>query len=251
MTIIIKVTIWNEFLHEKTDERVKAIYPNGIHNELAAYLEQFDDIEVKATTLDSENFGITDELLDNTDVLIWWSHMEQDKVPDEIARKVADRVLLGMGFIVLHSAHYSKPFRLLMGTTCSLRWREGDFERVWCVNPGHPIAKDIPACFELPNEEMYGEHFDIPQPDSVVFAGWFRGGELFRSGCCWNRGAGKVFYFQPGHETNPVYKNPNVLTIIKNTVYWATPCNKRTTLVRHHFDETTEQRYVKGLTETY
>jgi len=248
---MIKVTIWNEYLHERTDEVVKTIYPNGIHGELSAYLGQFDDIEVQTTTLDCESFGITDELLDNTDVLIWWSHMEQDKVPDEIARKVADRVLLGMGFIVLHSAHYSKPFRLLMGTTCSLRWREGDFERVWCVNPGHPIAKDIPACFELPNEEMYGEHFDIPQPDSVVFAGWFRGGELFRSGCCWNRGAGKVFYFQPGHETNPVYKNPYVLTIIKNAVHWAAPCNRKTILECHHFEETTEQRYAKGLTETY
>lgn len=249
--IMIRVTIWNEYVHEKTDEKVRAVYPNGIHSELAAYLGQFDDIEVQTTTLDSDSFGITDELLDNTDVLIWWSHLHQDKVPDEIARKVADRVLLGMGFIVLHSAHYSKPFRLLMGTTCSLRWREGDFERVWCVNPGHPIAKDIPACFELPNEEMYGEHFDIPQPDSLVFAGWFRGGELFRSGCCWNRGAGKVFYFQPGHETNPVYKNPHVLTVIKNAVHWAEPCNRRTTLECPHFDETTEQRYAKGLTESY
>lgn len=248
---MIRVTVWNENVHDRENQDVKNLYPMGIHGELAAYLQTLGDIQVRTATLEQPECGLTDEVLDNTDVMIWWAHMAHHLVSDEIAQKVVDRVLKGMGLIVLHSGHYSKPFRMLMGTSCSLRWRDGDFERVWCVNPGHPIAEGVPPCFELEIEEMYGEHFDIPQPDELVFAGWFRGGELFRSGCCWNRGAGKVFYFQPGHETNPTYKNPHVLKIIGNAVKWARPINWRAELGCHSYALTTEERYAQGLKEEY
>ena len=248
---MIRVTVWNENIHEKEMPEVLALYPHGLHGELAGYLNTVEGLQVRTATLDEPECGLTDEVLNDTDVLIWWGHAGHHLVPDELARKVADRVLLGMGLIVLHSGHMSKPFRLLMGTTCTLRWRDGDFERLWCVNPGHPIAEGLPPCFELETEEMYGEFFDIPQPDELVFAGWFRGGEVFRSGCCWHRGAGKVFYFQPGHETNRAFKNPYCLRVIGNAVRWAAPVNRRLTLECIHFDETTEQRYQAGLKETY
>ena len=243
---MIRVTVWNENIHDREVQEVKDLYPLGIHGTLAAYLNTLEGVEARTATLEQPECGLPDEVLNNTDVMIWWGHCGHHLVPDELARKVADRVLGGMGLIVLHSGHYSKPFRLLMGTTCSLRWRDGDFERMWCMNPGHPIAEGVPAWVELEKEEMYGEHFDIPNPDEIVFGGWFRGGELFRSGCCWHRGAGKVFYFQPGHETNPSYHNPHVLKIIGNAVKWAAPANWRTTLECFHTELTTEELSAAG-----
>ena len=180
-------------------------------------------MEVKTATLAQRRCGLSDEVLENTDVLIWWGHMAHDKVPDKLVEKIHKRVLGGMGLVVLHSGHHSKIFRSLMGTTCNLRWRDGDRERLWCINPSHPIAKGIPEKVEIPVEEMYGERFDIPAPDETVFLGWFKGGEVFRSGCCWYRGLGRVFYFQPGHEGNPTYHIPEIQQIIKNAVHWATP----------------------------
>lgn len=226
---MIRVTVWNENLHDSSDS-VKAVYPLSLHGTIAEFLKKSGDLEVRTATLDQPECGLPDEVLDNTDVLLWWGHMAHDKVPDELACKVQKHVLRGMGLIVMHSGHYSKPFRMLMGTTCSLRWRDGDYERVWCVNPGHPIAEGVPPCFELGTEEMYGEAFDIPQPDELVFAGWFRGGELFRSGCCWTRGAGHIFYFQPGHETNGAFHHPMVQKILTNAVHWAAPRNRRANL---------------------
>lgn len=249
---MIKVTIWNENIHEREMPEVIALYPKGIHGQIADYLAQNPEYQVRTATLDQEHNGLPDEILEDTDVLIWWGHCGHDQVPDELVSRIVDRVHLGMGFIALHSAHYSKPFRKLMGTTCSLRWRDDEFERVWCTDIGHPIAAGIPACFELTQEEMYGEFFDIPKPESVVFTGWFRGGEVFRSGCCWTRGAGKIFYFQPGHETNPSYQNPYVLQIISNAVKWAAPVNFRSTLGCFHYGATTtEERYAQGLKEEY
>lgn len=242
---MIHITVWNENVHDKEDF-VKNIYPLGLHGTIAAYLQKSEDFEIRTATLDQPECGLSDEVLDNTDVLFWWGHCAHDRVPDEIAKKVADRVLLGMGLIVLHSGHYSKPFRLLMGTTCSLRWKDDSFERIWCLNPGHPITAGIPACFDLAKEEMYGEFFDIPKPDELVFGGWFDSGEIFRSGCCWYRGAGKVFYFQPGHESYPSYQNPYVLKILENAARWAAPVRFRTTLDCMHKDETTNDIYRKG-----
>lgn len=222
---MINVLVWNEFRHEKEMENVKAIYPDGIHEYIANFLRS-DDINVKTAYMDMEDNGLSDEILDETDVLIYWAHCHHDKVSDEAAKRVQDHVLKGMGVIFLHSAHKSKPFMNLIGTTGNLKWRDDNKERIWCCKPSHPIAKGIPEQFVLDVEEMYGEPFDIPNPDDVVFIGWFDGGEVFRSGCTFTRGYGKMFYFQPGHETCPTYHNPTIQQIIKNAVEWAAPVTK-------------------------
>jgi trehalose utilization protein len=220
----IRVTVWNEFQHEKKKEAVKKLYPDGMHAAIAAHLNKQTGIQARTATLDEPDHGLNDETLNNTDVLVWWGHVAHGQVKDEIAAKVQARVLSGMGFIGLHSAHFSKPFKRLMGTNCSLKWREvGEKERLWVVAPAHPIAQGLGEYFEVPHEEMYGEYFDIPKPDELVFVSWFAGGEVFRSGCCWNRGQGRIFYFRPGHETYPTYHQPEVLKVITNAVRWAQP----------------------------
>jgi trehalose utilization protein len=219
----IRVTVWNEFRHEKRSEAVGKIYPDGIHAVIADALQR-RGFEARTATLDEPEHGLTEEVLANTDVLTWWGHMAHPEVQDEIVDRVQRRVLEGMGLIVLHSAHFSKIFRRLMGTTCSLRWREaGENERIWVVQPGHPVAEGLGPYFEIPEAEMYGEHFDIPQPDNLVFISWFKGGEVFRSGCCYYRGKGKIFYFRPGHETHPIYHQAEVQHVIANGVRWAAP----------------------------
>ncbi|QCT74162.1 ThuA domain-containing protein [Macrococcoides canis] len=216
------ITVWNEFRHEKESELVQKHYPEGIHEVISKFL----DGNVTTATLDMPEHGLTDEVLNNTDVLIWWGHKAHDEVQDEIVEKVYKRVLEGMGFIALHSAHFSKVFKKLMGTGCDLKWREaGEKERIWIVNPAHPIAEGLPEYFELEQEEMYGEHFDIPVPDELLFISWFQGGEVFRSGATFTRGNGKIFYFRPGHETYPTYHNTHVQHVIKNAVKWVKPTN--------------------------
>ncbi|MRI85250.1 trehalose utilization protein ThuA [Aerococcaceae bacterium WS4759] len=220
---MIQVTVWNEFRHEKTDETVQAIYPNGIHEQIASFLGE-DQFEVRTATLDEEEHGLTEEVLNETDVLIWWGHMAHDEVADDIVERVQNRVLQGMGLIVLHSGHFSKIFKKLMGTSCDLKWREdGRHTRVWNVNPSHPIAEGVSEYFELEQEEMYGEHFDVPAPDELIFVSWFPGGEVFRSGMTYRRGNGKIFYFQPGHETYPSYYSKDVQRVIKNGIHWCAP----------------------------
>jgi len=221
---VIRVTCWNEYYKERVNETCKKAYPNGIHEAIKEVLSVDERIICRTATPDEPECGLTQEALDATDVLIWWGHINHHLVPDEVAARVVHRVLNGMGFIALHSGHMSKPFMKLMGTSCDLRWRESeDHERIWCVNPGHPICAGLPPYFEIPKEETYGEYFDIPKPDEVVFIGWFSGGEVFRSGCCFTRGAGRIFYFQPGHETSPVYKQKEVGQVIRNAVHWAAP----------------------------
>ena len=222
---MINVLVWNEFRHEKEMENVRALYPDGIHEYIANFLRS-DEINVKTAYLDMPECGLTDDVLKDTDVLIWWAHCHHDEVPVEAAKRVQEYVLKGMGLIVLHSGHLCKPFKLLMGTSCTLKWRDDNKERIWCSKPSHPIAKGIPEHFELDVEEMYGEFFDIPNPDDTVFIGWFDGGEVFRSGCTFTRGYGKIFYFQPGHESNPTYHNPIIQKIIKNAVEWAAPVTR-------------------------
>lgn len=240
-----KVTVWTENVQEKNDN-VKAVYPNGIGGEIVSFLSEQPDIDAKWVTLDMPGCGLDDETLENTDVLFWWGHVAHDKVPDELVDKIQERVLKGMGLVVLHSGHHSKIFKRMMGTSCSLRWRDHEFERVWNMNPGHPIAQGIPAMFELEDEEMYGEFFDIPNPDAVVFGGWFDGGEMMRSGCTFTRGAGKIFYFQPGHETNTAYYNKYVRQILVNAARWAAPVNFRTTLGCQHDSRTTNDVVAAG-----
>ena len=223
----IRVTVWNEFRHEKSSEAIAAIYPNGMHVTIKEFISQQlgDRVTVRTATLDEPEHGLTDQVLADTDVLTWWGHGAHAAVEDAVVDKVYDRVHKGMGLIVLHAGHYSKIFRKLMGTTCSLRWREAaEKERIWCVNPGHPIAAGMTdEYFELEHTEMYGELFDIPTPDELIFISWFEGGEVFRSGCCWTRGKGKVFYFRPGHETFPLYHDPNVQRVIVNGVEHVAP----------------------------
>ncbi|NJJ40600.1 ThuA domain-containing protein [Paenibacillus apii] len=221
----LKVTVWNEYRHEKSNPQVAAIYPEGIHNAIAGYLKADGALEVTTATLDEPEHGLTEEVLDNTDVLIWWGHMAHHEVRDDIADKVRDRVLQGMGLIVLHSGHGSKVFERLLGTkTGALKWRDdGEKERLWVIEYGHPITDGLGEYIEIPKEEMYGERFEIPAPDELVFISWFEGGEVFRSGCCYRRGKGKLFYFRPGHETFPIYHQPEVLQVIKNAVHWAAP----------------------------
>ncbi len=223
----IRVTVWNEFVHEKTNPKVAEHYPSGIHQTIAQALSQTlgDSIQVRTATLDEPQHGLTDEVLAQTDVMLWWGHAAHDRVDDAIVAKVQRRVLEGMGLIVLHSGHLSKIFRALMGTTCMLRWREaGEKERLWIVSPGHALVEGIEdEYFELPETEMYGEYFDIPQPDELILISWFEGGEVFRSGCTFKRGKGKIFYFRPGHETYPIYHHPTVARILANGVLWAKP----------------------------
>lgn len=225
----IKVTIWNEYVHEKDTgklgEIVRSIYPNGIH----AYLQEAlaaDDLEIRVATLDMPEQGLPDSLLNDTDVLLWWGHCAHAKVEDALVDRIQYRVLHGMGLIVLHSGHFSKIFRRMMGTACRLHWREvGEKERVWTVDPTHPIAKDIPETFVIPHTEMYGERFDIPQDGHIVFISWYEGGNVFRSGVAFQRDYGKIFYFSPGHETYPIYHDENVQKVIGNAIRWAAPIN--------------------------
>ena len=221
---MIRVTVWNEYIHERTKEKIAAIYPNGIHAAIADFLKVNEDMVVRTATLDEPEHGLTDEVLNETDVLIWWGHAHHGDVADEVVEKVCKRVNDGMGFVCLHSGHASKPFRRLLGTqTHNLRWREdGDMQRLWVTYPNHPIAQGIGDYFEVPADETYGEMFFIPQPDQLVFISWHPGGEVFRSGCCFERG-GRIFYFQPGHETFPVYYQKEVQTVITNAVRWAAP----------------------------
>ena len=220
----VRVTVWNEGRHEKTHADVAKVYPKGIHEALAAGLKRQPGLKiVKTATLDDDaEHGLSEAVLARTDVLTWWGHMAHHEVSDAVVDRVHKHVLEGMGLIVLHSGHYSKIFRKLMGTGCGLKWREAaEQERLWVVRPGHPIVEGLGEYLELPHTEMYGEFFDIPQPDELILISWFEGGDVFRSGCCWERGRGKVFYFRPGHETFPIYYDANVLKVIGNACRWA------------------------------
>ncbi len=220
----LRVVVWNEGRHEKSDAAIKSVYPDGIHGAIVSALNRDGSIAASGATLDEPEHGLAQRRLDQTDVLIWWGHQAHDAVSDEIVNRVYGRVLAGMGLIVLHSAHFSKIFKRLMGTSCDLKWREAnDKEVLWVTAPGHPIVQGIDDHFVLDREEMYGEHFDIPEPDETVLISWFSGGEVFRSGVTYRRGMGRIFYFRPGHETYPTYHNATVQRVIANAVNWAKP----------------------------
>jgi trehalose utilization protein len=222
------VTVWNEHVHERLDESVKRIYPDGIHGAIVGGLrrELGDTASIRSATLEESEHGLTESVLSDTDVLTWWGHAAHDLVSDDVVHRVRARVLNGMGLVVLHSGHHSKIFRQLMGTTCDLRWRSGpggERELIWTVKPAHPIAAGLPQPIVISHQEMYGEFFDIPIPDELVFISSFAGGEVFRSGCCFYRGAGRVFYFGPGDQEFPVYHQPEIQRVIANGVRWCTP----------------------------
>ncbi|MFW5985585.1 MAG: ThuA domain-containing protein [Halanaerobiaceae bacterium] len=221
----IKVTVWNEFRHEKESAHVGEVYPDGIHGAIAQRLGKEEDFVVQTATLDDPEQGLSEKILEETDVLLWWAHKAHGEVKNQHVNRVYNHVMEGMGLIPLHSAHASKIFSKLCGTnTGKLKWRDaGEKERLWVIDPGHPITEGLSEYIELPHTEMYGEHFDIPEPDRLIFISWFAGGEVFRSGCCYKRGKGKIFYFRPGHETFPIYKKKEIITVLKNAVRWARP----------------------------
>ncbi len=220
----IRVTVWGENVHEQKNKTVQSIYPKGMHTVIADGLREDPAFEVRTATLQEPEHGLTQDVLDKTDVLTWWGHCAHGQVDDKIVDRVQKRVLEGMGLLVLHSGHYSKIFKRLMGTTCSLTWREaGEKERLWVCNPGHPIVQGLGPYFEVPNAEMYGEPFGVPTPDETIFISWFEGGEVFRSGLVYRRGNGKIFYFRPGHETYPIYYQKEIKLVLKNAAKWARP----------------------------
>lgn len=219
----IRVTVWNENVHEQEEPAVAERYPNGIHGTIADHLEA-TGYDVCTATLDDPDHGLDDETLADTDVLVWWSHCANDLVRDDVANRVVDRVHEGMGFIPLHSGKNSKPFKRLMGTTCNIKYRHGgERERVWVVDPGHPIADGLDEQFVIPATETYGEPYDVPEPDRTVFVSWFEGGEVFRSGLCYRRGRGRIFAFRPGHEEYPIFHQAAVQRVIENAVEWTSP----------------------------
>ena len=219
-----RVTVWHEYRHEKKDETVRAMYPQGMHEALAKHLRTIPGLDIRLATLDEPEHGLTQEVVDSTDVMLWWGHGAHAEVKDEIVDRVQARVLAGMGLIVLHSGHHSKIFKRMMGTTCNLKWRvDNNREILWVTKPGHPVLAGIDDHFILEQEEMYGEYFDVPEPDELLMISSFTPGEVFRSCMTWQRGAGKILYFRPGHETYPSYYNPNVLRIISNAVQWIAP----------------------------
>jgi trehalose utilization protein len=220
--VAIRALVWGENVHETKNKVVGANYPKGMHARIAEALGEDKNITASTATLQEAEHGLTEAKLKDTDVLLWWGHAAHGQVDDAIVERVAKRVWEGMGLIVLHSGHFSKIFKRLMGSPCALNWREaGERERIWVVNPGHPIAAGLPQYFELEMEEMYGEPFTVPEPLETVFIGWFQGGEVFRSGLTYRRGAGNIFYFQPGHETYPTYHDANVHKVLRNAVNWA------------------------------
>jgi trehalose utilization protein len=224
--VTLRVTVWGENVHERRDESVRALYPDGMHAAIAAGLAARlgEGATVRTATLQQPEHGLTERVLDATDVLTWWGHAAHDEVDDAVVARVKERVLGGMGLVALHSAHYSKIFKALMGTGCGLQWRnEGERELVWTVAPGHPIAAGVPQPLLIAAQEMYGEPFEIPQPDELVFISSFAGGEVFRSGCCFTRGRGRIFYFSPGDQEYPVYHHPDVQRVIANGARWAAP----------------------------
>lgn len=222
MSVIVNATVWNEFIHERQPGKPQQIYPQGIHAAIAGYLNAQSGIRARTATLEEPEHGLSDEVLAGTDVLFWWGHKAHDQVEDAIVKRVQDHVLAGMGLVVLHSGHASKILKLLLGTHCSLRWREADEREIlWNIAPGHPIARGIGDRIDLPQHEMYGEPHGIPEPDQVVFLSWFAGGNVFRSGCTFTRGQGRIFYFSPGHETYPIYHRPDILKVLSNAAEWA------------------------------
>lgn len=217
----IRAVVWNEFIHEQNNDTVREIYPDGIHSQIARAIAD-DEVSVETATLQEPEHGLPQSRLDETDVLLWWGHKAHGDVSDHVVDRVQQRVAEGMGLIILHSGHFSKIFKRMMGTPCSLRWREaGERERLWVINPSHPITQGLGKTIELPHSEMYGEPFLVPEPMETLFVSWYEGGEVFRSGLTYQRGAGRIFYFSPGHETYPIYKDPSVQTVLKNAVRWA------------------------------
>ncbi|MFH1372026.1 MAG: ThuA domain-containing protein [Planctomycetota bacterium] len=217
------VVVWSEGTAPKN------VYPNDICGAIAEGLKELKDWDVVEARLSDPNQGLPDELLNRADVLIWWGHKKHNQVRDGLVDKIVSRVKdEGMGFISLHSSHFARPNIKLMGTPCS--WKEylGDSNtlKITVKDPNHPIARGVED-FTIYHDERYSEPYAVPQPLAVVFEGTYTldngGTDTSRQGLTWEIGKGRVFYFQPGHETNPVFFDPNIRRIISNAVEWAAP----------------------------
>ena len=219
-----RVLVWGENYHEKHDPTTQQVYPDSMHGTIARGLRAHlgGGATVETATMDEPEHGLTEERLAQTDVLFWWGHAKHDDVALEVVERVQRHVLSGMGLVVLHSAHFSRIFIRLMGTTCSLRWRASDDrEVIWTVASTHPIAEGVPQPIVLPAQEMYGEEFDVPVPNELVFISNFSGGEVFRSGMTFIRGRGRIFYFSPGDQGYPVYHDQSIQRVLANAARWA------------------------------
>lgn len=213
----IHAAVWSE------ETAPQDVYPNDVNSTIAEHLNEHADIVAKAVSIDHAEQGVSTELLDWCDVLLWWGHLRHDDVSDttvdRVERYVRER---GVGYIGLHSGHYARPFKRLIGTSGDLGSvrDEGETEQIEVVSPSHPIAAGIND-FSLPQVEMFGEPYDIPEPDDVIFESNFANGGEFRSGVTFTFGAGRGFYFRPGHEEYRIYHDLTVRTILANATRWA------------------------------
>ncbi len=238
----IQVLVWDE----NPSHAPRDIYPRSIRGAVADGLCEFgrDEVVVRTAHQDEPEQGLSAAALAQTDVLVWWGHMRHSELNDAVIGRVAERVLhRGMGFVALHSAHYSKPFRTILDCTGHLKggWSEADQpEEVRVCAPQHPIAHGVHD-FTLASEEMYGGPFDVPPPAVVVLQSYFPAtNRFFPSGIAWSVGAGidpnfesgpgrgigqgegvgRVFYFRPGHESVPTYFHTDVRRVLLNAVRW-------------------------------
>ena len=230
-----KVVVWSEGT-ANVDAGSKEVYPNDINTAIAEGLKPLAarGWEIVKASLNEPEQGLSDALLNSTDVLIWWGHKKHGDVKDELVGKIVSRVKEGkMGFIPTHSSHFCKPLKKLMGTACS--WGEyktdGTSVEILVKEPGHPICEGVEN-FKLPKIERYGEPFAVPTPEAVPLDGVYTlpNGQTKpgRMGLCWTIGKGKVFYFTPGHETYDDYYRPEVRRIFVNAVLWAAPIQQAT-----------------------
>lgn len=221
------VVVWSE------GTAPKEIYPNDINGAIAEGLKAsplMKDWDVVIAGIDDPDQRISDELLKKTDVLIWWGHKKHGDVKDALVDKIEKRVKEeGMGFIALHSAHFAKPNKRIMGTPCTFAAYVCDNKEnvVSVAMPNHPICKGVAKTFTVANDERYSDPYAVPTPDAVpLTAIQVRNDgtkEEAKMGFCWTVGKARMFYLQMGHETNPIYFDPEIRKVMANAVLWAAP----------------------------
>ncbi|MDA1191131.1 MAG: ThuA domain-containing protein [Candidatus Poribacteria bacterium] len=199
-----------------------SVYPDGIDGAVADALKEIG-VEVKTAKMDDPEHGLSEEVLAETDVLFWWSHIRNGDLSEDVNARVVKHVLArGMGFVPIHSALFAKPFQTILGCTGNIGgWDHNQApENVYVIDQNHPIAEGLGAKFVLPETEMYVEPFDVPPPDELIFISSFSRGEVFRSGMTWYRGRGRIFYFRPGHETYKVLFEEPCRKVFQNAARW-------------------------------
>ena len=220
---MICVTVWCDGSDELRHAEIPQLYPGGIARYTAEYLREDTALEVRISAFQDAAYGLGDDLLQETDVLVMYSHFFNDQLPqdrlDAVCRRVREQ---GMGLVLLHSALWMNLTRQLVGPCGYAAYREiGEKERVWTVLPDHPIASGMPVSFEFQHSEMYQESAGFPRPDDVIFLSWYEGGEASRAGVTWTRGKGRIFYFSPGHAMYDVMQSAHYHQVVRNGVRWA------------------------------